>query len=121
MAAPVGGPGWSPPPTASSSATCRDSTATPAYLLSAGPGPNSRIYKTEDGGLNWQIQFINRDSSAFYDCFAFWDRKSGLAFSDNVGGKFPYVTTLDGGITWDHHTMMGPPRVRAPLPRAAPA
>jgi photosystem II stability/assembly factor-like uncharacterized protein len=78
-----------------------------AYLLSSGHGTNSRIYKTEDGGLDWQIQFINRDSAAFYDCFAFWDKKSGLAFSDNVGGRFPYVTTSDGGTTWEHRTIDG--------------
>lgn len=72
-----------------------------AYLLSAGPGPRSRIYKTTDGGINWQIQYINRDPEAFYDCFAFWDKESGLAFSDNVGGKFPLLRTLDGGQRWE--------------------
>ena len=78
-----------------------------AFLLSAGPGTNSRIYRTTDGGLDWQIQFVNRDSTAFYDCFAFWDRRSGIAWSDNVGGRFPYVTTSDGGETWDRHSLDG--------------
>lgn len=78
-----------------------------AYLLSSGNGPKSRIYKTEDGGLNWQIQYINRDSVAFYDCFAFWDRRNGLAWSDNVGGRFPYVTTRDGGETWERQFLDG--------------
>lgn len=71
-----------------------------AYLLSAGTGTNSRIYRTVDGGVNWAIQFVNRDSAAFYDCFAFWDRQSGLAWSDAVDGRFPYVITADGGETW---------------------
>jgi photosystem II stability/assembly factor-like uncharacterized protein len=78
-----------------------------AYLLSSGNGTNSRIYKTVDGGLNWQIQFINRDQDAFYDCFAFWDRRNGIAWSDNVGGKFPYLTTVDGGARWDLHHLDG--------------
>src|SRR5260221_10211220 len=38
-----------------------------AYLLSAGPGENSRIYKTVDGGKTWALQFKNADPEAFYD------------------------------------------------------
>src|SRR5437764_11617720 len=30
-----------------------------AYLLSAGPGEASRIYKTADGGKTWKLQFKN--------------------------------------------------------------
>ena len=72
-----------------------------AYLLSSGNGTRSRIYKTVDGGLNWQVQFVNRDSLAFYDCFAFWDRRNGIAWSDNVGGRFPYLVTAYGGEAWE--------------------
>ncbi len=72
-----------------------------AYLLSAGNGTNSRIYKTTDAGQNWQLQFINRDSLAFYDCFAFWDAVSGIAFSDNVRGTFPVLVTTNGGLDWN--------------------
>lgn len=79
-----------------------------AYLLSAGPGVRSRIYKTTDGGVNWQIQFINRQPEAFYDCFAFWDPKSGIAFSDAVNGKFPAQYTDDGGQRWEQLTTLPP-------------
>jgi photosystem II stability/assembly factor-like uncharacterized protein len=72
-----------------------------AYLLSSGTGARSRIYKTTDGGVNWQIQFINKEPEAFYDCFAFWDKESGLAFSDNVKGVFPILRTADGGQRWE--------------------
>ncbi|HEX9254450.1 MAG TPA: YCF48-related protein, partial [Candidatus Angelobacter sp.] len=44
-----------------------------AFVLSIGPGEQSRIYKTTDGGKTWQLQFTNKDPKAFYDCFAFWD------------------------------------------------
>jgi photosystem II stability/assembly factor-like uncharacterized protein len=67
-----------------------------AYLLAAGPGDRSRIYRTEDGGRSWSIQFTNRDTSAFYDCFAFWDPSRGVAMSDAVNGRFPAIHTLDG-------------------------
>jgi photosystem II stability/assembly factor-like uncharacterized protein len=79
-----------------------------AYLLSAGPGTRSRIYKTTDGGVNWQIQFINRQPEAFYDCFAFWNHETGLAFSDNVQGRFPLLRTTDGGLHWDELTTAPP-------------
>ena len=50
-----------------------------AYVLAAGPGNRSRIYKTTDAGRTWQTQFVNSDSSAFYDCFAFCDAAHGVA------------------------------------------
>jgi photosystem II stability/assembly factor-like uncharacterized protein len=72
---------------------------TVAYLLAAGPGDRSRIYRTDDGGRSWSVQFINRDTSAFYDCFAFWDPSRGFTMSDAVAGRFPVVRTTDG-MTW---------------------
>src|SRR3990172_4953645 len=71
-----------------------------AYVLSAGPGERSRIYQTNDGGASWQLQFLNRDSSAFYDCFDFWDARHGIAISDAVAGRLVVITTRDGGTTW---------------------
>jgi photosystem II stability/assembly factor-like uncharacterized protein len=70
-----------------------------AFVLSIGPGEQSRIYKTTDGGKSWQLQFTNKDPKAFYDCFAFWDSKHGIAVSDSVDGKFPLIDTSDGA-TW---------------------
>jgi len=67
-----------------------------AYLLSAGNGDLSRIYKTIDGGATWTRQFTSRDSSAFYDCFAFWSPDRGITMSDGVKGRFPVVRTVDG-------------------------
>jgi photosystem II stability/assembly factor-like uncharacterized protein len=70
-----------------------------AFVLSIGESDKSRIYKTSDGGRTWQLQFANRDPKAFYDCFAFWDSKHGIALSDSVDGKFPLISTSDG-VTW---------------------
>jgi photosystem II stability/assembly factor-like uncharacterized protein len=67
-----------------------------AYLLAAGPGDRSRIYQTTDGGRSWSLQFTNRDTSAFYDCFAFWEPRRGFTMSDAVAGRFPVVRTTDG-------------------------
>jgi photosystem II stability/assembly factor-like uncharacterized protein len=70
-----------------------------ASVLSIGPGEKSRIYKTNDGGGHWRLVFTNPDAKAFYDSFAFWDRKHGIAMSDSVEGRFPLLITEDGE-TW---------------------
>ena len=73
---------------------------TTAYLLSAGPGADSRIYKTVDGGKTWALQFKNAEPDAFFDAMAFWDEKNGIALSDPVKGQFPLIVTDDGGTNW---------------------
>lgn len=72
-----------------------------AYLMSAGPGDGSRIYKTTDGGKSWKLQFKNAEPKAFFDAIAFWDEAHGLAFSDPVDGRFLLIATDDGGKTWN--------------------
>lgn len=71
-----------------------------AWLLSAGPGALSRIYRTTDGGATWDLQFTNTEPTGFYDCLDFWDARRGLAFSDQVGGKVMILATSDGGASW---------------------
>ena len=53
-------------------------SADEAYLLAAGPGDQSRIYKTTNGGKTWALQFTNREPKGFYDCMAFWDLNNGI-------------------------------------------
>jgi photosystem II stability/assembly factor-like uncharacterized protein len=72
-----------------------------AYLLSAGPGGDSRIYKTTDGGKTWATQWQNPDPAGFFDALAFWDEKTGLALGDPVKGRFQLVATDDGGAHWN--------------------
>jgi len=85
--------------------------ATLAYLLAAGPGDQSRIYKTTDAGKTWTLQFTNKNPKGFFDCMAFWDLDHGIAIGDPVGveqsasGKagelgFEVITTDDGGHSW---------------------
>lgn len=71
-----------------------------AYLLSAGPGDASRIYKTTDGGHSWTEQFRCSNPKSFLDALAFWDDKNGIALGDPVNGKFQLITTNDGGTHW---------------------
>jgi photosystem II stability/assembly factor-like uncharacterized protein len=76
-----------------------------AYLLSAGPGDQSRIYKTTDAGKHWILQFTNQDPKGFFDCMAFWDHDHGIALGDPIpdnSGKFRFelISTQDGGKNW---------------------
>ena len=72
-----------------------------AYLLSAGPGEMSRIYKTNDGGGTWALQFLNDEPEGFYDCLDFWDANRGMAYGDAVGGELRVLRTTDGGAIWE--------------------
>ena len=71
-------------------------SASTAYLLSAGTGEQSRIYKTVDSGRTWKLQFVSREPQAFFDCLDFWDPVTGVAFSDAVDGQFIIMRTVDG-------------------------
>jgi photosystem II stability/assembly factor-like uncharacterized protein len=71
-----------------------------AYLLSAGPGEMSRIYKTRDGGDSWELQWVNEEPEGFYDCFDFWDERRGVAYGDAVDGELRILLTVDGGLNW---------------------
>jgi photosystem II stability/assembly factor-like uncharacterized protein len=80
-----------------------------AYLLSAGVGTDSRIYKTEDGGATWTLQFQNTDPNGFDDCFAFWTPTEGLTMADSVNGRFLVIRTLDGETWQDIGDNLPPP------------
>ncbi len=71
-----------------------------AWLLSIGNGAASRIYRTDDGGASWALQFRNDDPKRFYDCFGFWDAQRGLVIGDAVGGEMDLLITTDGGAHW---------------------
>ncbi len=80
-----------------------------AYLMSAGPGELSRIFKTTDGGESWQLQHTNPGPDGFFDGMAFWDADRGLVYGDPVGGHFFILATTDGGTTWTRPPTDGMP------------
>jgi len=80
-------------------------SADEAFLMSAGPGEQSRIYHTVDGGQHWQLQFTNTNPKGFFDSMVFWDSTHGIVLGDPIadeGGrlKFELLMTSDGR-TWN--------------------
>lgn len=82
-------------------------------LMAAGPGENSRVFRTEDGGSSWSLCVINEEPEGFWDGIAFWDQERGLLVGDSVDGKLTILRTLDGGCSWQ-------PIPRSAIPDAIP-
>ncbi len=70
------------------------------FLMSAGTGPLSRLYQTDDGGVKWNLVMVDPDPKGFWDGIAFWDRMHGILLGDPLNGRFEIWTTSDGGDTW---------------------
>jgi photosystem II stability/assembly factor-like uncharacterized protein len=77
-----------------------------AYLLSSGTGALSRLYKTGDGGVKWDLLMVNSNPKGFWDSIAMWDPMHGILLGDPVNGRFVIWTTSDGD-TWVEQK--GPP------------
>jgi photosystem II stability/assembly factor-like uncharacterized protein len=75
-------------------------SATTAWLLAAGPGERSRIYRTTDAGATWTEQWVNHEPQGFYDCMDFWDERRGFVYGDAVDGSLRVLVTSDGGSSW---------------------
>jgi photosystem II stability/assembly factor-like uncharacterized protein len=69
------------------------------FLMSSGQGPQSRIYKSTDGGASWALLTTNLEPRGFWDCMSFWDPTHGIIVGDPVDGRFTIMTTSDGD-TW---------------------
>jgi photosystem II stability/assembly factor-like uncharacterized protein len=79
-------------------------SADEAFLMSAGPGEQSRIYHTSDSGQHWQLQFTNTNPKGFFDSMVFWDDKHGVVLGDPIAdesGKLKFEILLtDDGQNW---------------------
>ncbi len=74
--------------------------ASTAYLMSAGPGSLSRVYRTDNGGDAWRLLLTATEEDAFYDCMDFWSPERGLLYGDAVDGVPFILMTDDGGRSW---------------------
>jgi photosystem II stability/assembly factor-like uncharacterized protein len=71
-----------------------------AYLMASGDGASSRVYKTTDAGVHWELLLTNPDVKGFFDSLAFWDAAHAILVGDPVAGHFVVFTTPDAGKTW---------------------
>jgi photosystem II stability/assembly factor-like uncharacterized protein len=76
-------------------------SAEEAFLMSSGPGDQSRIYHTSDAGRHWQLQFTNTNAKGFFDSMVFWDKTHGIVLGDPVPDEsgvpnFEILMTEDG-------------------------
>jgi photosystem II stability/assembly factor-like uncharacterized protein len=79
-------------------------SADEAFLMSAGPGDQSRIYHTSDAGQHWQLQLTATNPKSFFDSIAFWDPTHGIVLGDPIPDEkgqlnFELLMT-DDGQTW---------------------
>lgn len=79
-------------------------SADEAFLMSAGPGDQSRIYHTSNAGKSWELEFTNTNPKGFFDSMVFWDPKHGVVLGDPIPDdtgkpKFELLKTEDGQ-TW---------------------
>jgi len=79
-------------------------SADEAFLMSSGPGEQSRIYHTGDAGHHWQLQFTNHHPKGFFDCIVFWDAMHGIVLGDPIpddSGKLKFeLLATDDGQSW---------------------
>ena len=79
-------------------------SASEAFLMSAGPGDQSRIYHTTDAGQHWSLQFTNTNPKGFFDSMVFWDPTHGIVLGDPIpdeAGKLKFELMMtDDGQTW---------------------
>jgi photosystem II stability/assembly factor-like uncharacterized protein len=67
-----------------------------AYVISSGEGDKSRIYKTVDGGEEWEMQYTDTRPAFFLDDIVCFTEAHCFALGDPIGGKFLILSTEDG-------------------------
>lgn len=58
-----------------------------AFVMSSGPGEQSRLYTTSDGCAHWTLNITNSEKEGFWDALVF-QSKNGLLLGDPVHGRF---------------------------------
>jgi photosystem II stability/assembly factor-like uncharacterized protein len=86
-----------------------------ALVMSAGPGEQSRVYRTADGCAHWIEEARSTDKDGFWDAMVFQsddlgkgrDESVGVVVGDPVGGRFFTMTTVDKGWATDKNACVG--------------
>src|ERR1700722_15205000 len=81
-----------------------------AFVMSVGGGDKSRIYKTNDGGETWELQYTDKRPAFFLDDIVCLSQTHCLALGDPIDGKFLIFSTEDGK-TWHELPRDGMPAI----------
>jgi len=73
-------------------------SAKEAIVMSS--GTPAVILKTNDGGINWKINYRKDDSIYFLDAMDFDNPKHGFALGDPIDNNFLLLETKNGGDNW---------------------
>ncbi len=71
-----------------------------AWIMSAGIGESSKIYRTGDGGQSWKTLLRLNNPKGFLDSIHFQDSKNGYAVSDPIDDRLFLLKTENGGEKW---------------------
>lgn len=71
---------------------------TAVALTIASPG---RVYRTHNGGVDWELVFEDDRREVFFNCMDFADDQRGYAVGDPIDGRFLLIETIDGGKNWE--------------------
>lgn len=77
----------------------------------ANAGSPASIYKTDNGGDQWEVVYRNTNAKAFINSIAFTDYDHGFAIGDPINGKLMVLESLNGGQAWqpiEKEPMMSP-------------
>jgi len=74
-------------------------------------GADQGLYKTVDGGVNWEKKGDAYGSGSFANVIHFFDDMNGFAQGDPLGGYYELYVTTDGGENW---TRIDEPNIPAP-------
>ncbi len=66
----------------------------------ANAGSPAYIFKTINGGKNWEKVYENHLPEAFIDGMDFSDKTNGTIYGDPIKGKMLLLNTKDGGKNW---------------------
>ena len=88
--------------------------ANTALVMSAGPGEQSRVYRTTDGCAHWTEEARNTDKDGFWDAMVFQlqdfdkhgDQSVGVLVGDPVGGRFFTMTSVGKGWSIDKNACL---------------
>ncbi|MBL0104594.1 MAG: T9SS type A sorting domain-containing protein [Bacteroidetes bacterium] len=80
-------------------------------MLDINNGGSNSIWKTTDGGANWQQQSTNQfsNSSSNLTTIAFFSADSGVVIGSPINGALEIYTTADAGATWSQVPSMNLP------------